>query len=315
MHTDLQLLSRYHAHGDASAFRDLVAAHAGMVFATAIRITGDQARAEDVAQETFFQLARQSQNITQSVAAWLHRVAWRRACNAVRDDATRRRIEEQAAIEAAGSGQAEQEATWAELEVVLDESINEMADDLRTPLIMHFMQGRSQRDIAGQLGVSQSSVSRLLEEGISTLRCQLKSRGVLCGFGLAVLLTSNSVMAVPATLMATLGKLSMSGIGAATGVSGGVVSISGLIKGLAVVAVVGGLVIVSDRLPVQVNQSQSMPAQIPAAVAATTSSLPAVALPLSLMTSPAKPVVTNVLSGTPRDKPMPIHERVHSFPT
>lgn len=315
MLTDLQLLSRYHLQGDASAFRDLVQAHAGMVFATAHRITGDQSRAEDVAQETFFQLARQSQHITQSVAAWLHRVAWRRACNAVRDDATRRRIEEQAATDAAVNGSTEQETTWAELERVLDEAINEMPDDLRSPLIMHYMQGRSQRDIAGQLGVSQSSVSRMVDEGLSTLRSQLKSRGVLCGTGLAALLAANSAMAAPAALIVTLGKLSMSGTGAVTGASGGVVSVPWLIKGLAMamVMVVSGLVIVSDRLTVQTNQPQSKLAQIAVPVLAA-KSMPAVALPLSLMTSSAKPVFTNVSSGLPVAKPMPIHELVHSFP-
>ena len=50
MLTDLQLLSRYHESGDAMAFRDLMQAHAGMVFSTARRITQDEALAEDVAR-------------------------------------------------------------------------------------------------------------------------------------------------------------------------------------------------------------------------------------------------------------------------
>lgn len=49
MDTHLHLLSRYHRHGDADAFGVLVRDHAGMVFATARRITGDAALAEDVA--------------------------------------------------------------------------------------------------------------------------------------------------------------------------------------------------------------------------------------------------------------------------
>jgi RNA polymerase sigma factor (sigma-70 family) len=314
MLTDLQLLSRYHLHGDATAFRDLVAAHAGMVFATAHRITGDQARAEDVAQETFFQLARQSQNITQSVAAWLHRVAWRRACNAVRDDATRRRIEEQAAIDAATTGSTEQEASWAELEVVVDEAIDELPDDLRTPLIMHFMQGRSQRDIAGQLGVSQSSISRLLEEGISTLRSQLKSRGVLCGAGLAALLTANTATAAPAALIVVLGKLSLSGIGMAAGASGGAASVSWLIQGVVVLTMIlGAVVMVRDRLGQQVAQPQSLPVDI-SMPAGKVSVLPAVVPPAGLMKTSAKPGVADALPIEAAAKPMPVHELVHSFP-
>ena len=150
MHTDLQLLSRYHQRADAMAFRELMQAHASMVFATAKRITRDAALAEDVAQETFLQLARQSKQITESVAAWLHRVAWRRACNAVRDDATRRRIEDAASAEIASTS----ESSWAEVEAELDAVIDELPDPLRGPLVMHFLEGKSQREIAKQTGVN-----------------------------------------------------------------------------------------------------------------------------------------------------------------
>ena len=47
--TDLTLLARYHEHGDAFAFGELVSAHSGMVFATARRVTRDATLAEDVA--------------------------------------------------------------------------------------------------------------------------------------------------------------------------------------------------------------------------------------------------------------------------
>ena len=76
MNTDLHLLSRYHRHGDAEAFQALVTAHAGMVHATAQRVTRTVALAQDVAQETFLALARNSGAAIQSVGAWLHQV-WR----------------------------------------------------------------------------------------------------------------------------------------------------------------------------------------------------------------------------------------------
>ena len=60
METDLHLLSRYHRHGDAEAFRSLVESHAGMVHATASRVTRDTMLAQDVSQETFLALARNS---------------------------------------------------------------------------------------------------------------------------------------------------------------------------------------------------------------------------------------------------------------
>jgi RNA polymerase sigma-70 factor (ECF subfamily) len=89
MPSDLQHLQRYATTGDAHAFRELVQAHGAMVHATALRVTCNAAAAQDVAQETFLELARKAGGITQSVAAWLHRVAWNRACDAVRRESTR----------------------------------------------------------------------------------------------------------------------------------------------------------------------------------------------------------------------------------
>lgn len=317
---DLQLLARYHLNGDAAAFRDLVQAHAGMVFATARRITRDEAMAEDVAQETFFQLARQSRHITQSVAAWLHRVAWRRACNAVRDAATRRRIEEEAAAsDAAVRQSAEHEATWADVESVLDEAIDKLPDNLRAPLVMHFLQGRAQRDIAEQLGVSQSTVSRMVDDGLSALRGHLKARGLFCGVGLAALLLANNATAAPATLLASLGKLSMSGIGASTTVATSAGTASILKAGLVALVAAGAFMIMKSPTPSATNAVSDVIVNSPDRLAQLTVSknAPAVAVPVGAMsarpssTVPAPvPSVAVVATG----KPTPVHELVHSFP-
>lgn len=56
MNTPLHMLSCYQRHGDADAFCALVRNLAGMVFATAKRVTGSAALAEDMAQETFSNL-------------------------------------------------------------------------------------------------------------------------------------------------------------------------------------------------------------------------------------------------------------------
>lgn len=325
MLTDLQLLSRYHAEGDATAFRDLVQAHAGMVFATARRITRDEAMAEDVAQETFLQLARQSRHITQSVAAWLHRVAWRRACNAVRDDATRRRIEaEAAATEAAVREPPECEATWAEVEAVLDEAVDELPDNLRGPLVMHFLQGRTQRDIADQLEVNQSTVSRLVDEGLAVLRSRLKSRGLLCGAGLAALLmANNAAVAAPAALLASLGKLSMSGIGAVSATPAATTGASATLwlkVGAAALLTAGAFVILKTQLPSPTHAGREgivgSPA-LPTPPAPPKQSAPATAVPAAPMParpSSIAPAPTPPMAAPATAHPVPVHELVHSFP-
>ena len=212
MLTDLQMLQRYASHGDAHAFRELVQAHGAMVHSTALRVTQNANVAEDVAQETLLELARKSGSIKQSVGAWLHRVAWLQACQAVRREHTRRQAEEAMAE----TWHTDREATWPEIEPHVDEALNELPQELREVLVLYFLEGRTQAEIARHLDRNQATVSRAIERGISAMREALKTRGITCGIGLAALLTSQSAHAMPAALQASLGKLSLTSIGASS---------------------------------------------------------------------------------------------------
>ena len=190
----------------------LVQVHAGMVYATAQRVTRDAALAEDVAQETFLELGRSAGEVSECVGAWLHRVAWRRACIAARAAATRRRYEAAAAADA--HALSAPEATWEEIEPLVDEALAALPERLRGPLVEHFLGGRTQLEIARQLGVSQPTVSRLLDSGVEALRGELQRHGVLVGGTLALTLTAHAAIAPPAAVTAVLGKLALSGVGA-----------------------------------------------------------------------------------------------------
>jgi RNA polymerase sigma factor (sigma-70 family) len=208
MPSDLQHLQRYATTGDAHAFRELVQAHGAMVHATALRVTRDAAAAQDVAQETFLELARKAGGITQSVAAWLHRVSWNRACDVVRRETARKRVEKAMAE----TWHTDREATWADIEPHVDEALNELPKELREVLVLYFLEGRTQAEVARYLGKNQATVSRAIERGISAMREALRSRGVIAGAGLVALLAAQPVQAMPVALQASLGKLPLTGI-------------------------------------------------------------------------------------------------------
>ncbi|MDB6004375.1 MAG: hypothetical protein JWR15_1362 [Prosthecobacter sp.] len=65
------------------------------------------------------------------------------------------------------------------------------------------------------MGVSQSTVSRQLELALCELRTRLRCQGVMCGAGLAVLLSSNVAHAAPSSLTLSLDKLAIIGGGSA----------------------------------------------------------------------------------------------------
>src|SRR5579885_2601047 len=67
-------------------FRRLIDAHQRMVFSIALRVTGDYATAEEVAQDVFFSLHRNAEKLAgeDHIRYWLRRVAVHRSTDALR---------------------------------------------------------------------------------------------------------------------------------------------------------------------------------------------------------------------------------------
>jgi RNA polymerase sigma factor (sigma-70 family) len=209
MPDDALLLSRYAQHRNADAFTALVHRYAGLVYAAALRMTGNPHDAEDLAQECFLQLARHAGAITGSLPAWLHATAVNRARNARRDAATRRRHEEQAMAQPSTPA----EPSWEDLAPHVDAAIAALPEELRLPLIRHYLQGQSQSEIAAEMQVNQATISRRLTAAIEDLRAQLASTANLSIAPLVLtgLLSHLAPMGVPASLVAGLTKMALAG--------------------------------------------------------------------------------------------------------
>src|ERR1700689_4768935 len=67
-------------------FRRLIEAHQHMVFSMALRLTGDYATAEEVAQDVFLELHRSGERLSSEdhVRFWLRRTAKHRSIDAIR---------------------------------------------------------------------------------------------------------------------------------------------------------------------------------------------------------------------------------------
>jgi hypothetical protein len=99
----------------------------------------------------------------------------------------------------------------------VDHALDALPDELREVLVLHFLQGVSQVDVAKRLGVNQSTVSRRISHGVGELRSHLRAAGVTAGLAvLGTLLSQHACAAsvVPAGLQAVLGKMAIAGIGA-----------------------------------------------------------------------------------------------------
>jgi len=205
------LLRRFAATGDPEAFSEIVRRHAGLVYGACLRVLADKDRAADAVQETFLQLLRNAQTVSDSVPSWLHRVATRKAIDAVRRDSSRKSREARYAAETP------REVTkWQDLSRYVDEGLDALDEQTRGILIQRFFEGRTTSDIAAGSDISQPTVSRRIDAGVAQLRSKLRNRGIIVSAAALVgLLGENAAQAAPAAVLQELGKIALIGSEAA----------------------------------------------------------------------------------------------------
>ncbi|MEM9882701.1 MAG: sigma-70 family RNA polymerase sigma factor [Planctomycetota bacterium] len=238
---DRDLLRRYVDGDDGDAFAGLVRRHAPLVFHTCLRVLGDRDRAEDAAQETFHRLMRHPEKVNHSLAAWLHRVATRCAIDILRSDTARRRRE--LVYQQRAERRRAPAEPWPSVSARLDEALARLNPAQRELLVEHFLNGRTQADLARSAGCSKATLSRRMSAAVDAMRERMGlPAAAVGGTGVAALLSGLSTpasAAVPPTLTAELNKMALLG-GAQTGPAGAVVQLGPWTFKLASLAAVGG---------------------------------------------------------------------------
>jgi RNA polymerase sigma factor (sigma-70 family) len=209
MSSDLDLLQGYDRSRDPEALNQLVLRHAAMVYAAAFRVTRNAADADDVTQECFLELSRQAARVRTSVAGWLHLTATHRARDLQRRSSARTR----AAQEAGQPRPDLEQDAWREIAPLLDQALSELPDELRLPLIGHYLEGRAQGELAEELGISRPTINRRISEGLTQLRRTLKERGAGDSAEMGAMLATYGCMPLPASVKLSLGKLALAGLG------------------------------------------------------------------------------------------------------
>jgi RNA polymerase sigma factor (sigma-70 family) len=220
--SDVTLFTKWQRQRDAEAFQEIVHRHASMVYATCFRMLRDSHAAEDAAQDCFVTLAQWNGRIHASLPGWLHRVAARRCLNLKRADA-RRGLREQAF---ASTHDTVQEASWDDIQSLVDEAIEHLPDKLRGPVVAHFLEGHSHQDLAEQWGLPRTTLTSRIQKGIVLVRKHLARRGVPIGTAALTGHLSAQAQAVtlPTHLLGALGRVALAGSAGTASVSSTLVS-------------------------------------------------------------------------------------------
>jgi RNA polymerase sigma factor (sigma-70 family) len=202
--SDRQLVERALAGREEALFQAIVQRHGAMVYRVCLRVLQQPQDAEDAFQATFLVLAQKLGTVRKhaSLASWLHGVAHRVALKAKAQSAARRRHEVQASLP---DTLPPDDAIWGEVRSALDVELGRLPDKWRLPLILCYLEGRTQDEAANQLAWSKSTLKRRLEEARDALGRRLKERGILWSAALsAVLLSDSLASAAPGLVEATV---------------------------------------------------------------------------------------------------------------
>jgi RNA polymerase sigma factor (sigma-70 family) len=218
---DEALLERFIQRGDQVAFAALVRRHGELVLGVCRRRLSDPQEVEDAFQATFLVLVRKAAGLSRRslLANWLYGVASRIAGRA-RHYALRRRAQFCAVAE---EPVAERpcEVQRLELRGVLDEEVNQLPEKYRVPVLLCYLEGKTNEEASRLLDWPKGTVATRLARARRLLRTRLVRRGfVLSGGALVTALAPSTGAAIPPALLMATVKAGLQGaarIGATAG--------------------------------------------------------------------------------------------------
>jgi RNA polymerase sigma-70 factor (ECF subfamily) len=173
------LVARLRA-GEARAFEELVRAYQHRVFGVAVRMLGNGAEAEDVAQEVFFRVHRAIGEFRGDarLSTWLYAIASRLCLTRLGAGERRfgREGEETLARLANGHADADPGASLekSELEVALHRAIAELPEDRRIVVVLRDLEGLAYEEIAAALELPLGTVRSRLHRARMDLKEKLE---------------------------------------------------------------------------------------------------------------------------------------------
>jgi RNA polymerase sigma factor (sigma-70 family) len=208
--SDLQLLVRYTRDRAEDAFADLVRRHINLVHSAALRQVRSPQLAEEVAQSTFADLARNADRLArageasspESLTPWLYTVTRRTAIDVIRREA-RRQLREQIAMEM--NAMKADAADWTHIEPLLDEAMHALDETDRAAVLLRYFENKSLREVGATLGTSDDAAQKRVSRAVEQLRAFFTRRGVTVGTSALVLIISaNAVQSAPVELAVTI---------------------------------------------------------------------------------------------------------------
>lgn len=203
--TDAKDILAWSQRRDEDAFARLVERHVGLVAAACRRHLGHGQAADDATQATMIILARRAGAIRDParLGPWLYGVALHVCRTSIRAAGRRSRHERKAAIGPGlpQSSQTADDAQWDELRPHLDAALASLSTPQREAVVCHLLEGKSQDEVARQLGISKDAFRKRVEYALMKLRGWFAGRGLATGVAILVAGLESEAAAVEPVLV------------------------------------------------------------------------------------------------------------------
>jgi len=196
---DGHFLQRYVTTRDEEAFTALVERYGSLVWGVCERVLRHSQDAEDAFQATFLVLARRAASLDGRgpLGNWLYAVAYRTAIKARQIKARRRARELQ--VLNMSTVLLREEEHWSDLRPLLDKELNQLPKKYRAPLILCYLEGKTQEQAARELGWPTGSMSRRMNRARELLQDRLEKRGLALSTGILFTLIAKNAGATIAS--------------------------------------------------------------------------------------------------------------------
>lgn len=197
--TDAELLERFIAGGDETAFAEVVQRHGPKVYAVCRRVLGQHHLAEDAYQATFLVLAKKAPSVQppSAVGGFLYGVARKAALEA---RALSRRRKQHFVAQPPDRPSAPVDCAEPDVLAMLDEEIANLSEKNRAAVVLCEIDGVSRAEAARRLGIAEGTLSSRLAAARKQLATRLQARGVTFSAALFTALAGSATAAAPPAL-------------------------------------------------------------------------------------------------------------------
>jgi RNA polymerase sigma factor (sigma-70 family) len=218
---DSELLRRYCGERSEDAFAQLVERHLGLVYAVALRQAGNNAQvAEVMAQAVFTDLAEHAQSLQEhaTLAGWLYSRTLTAEVDSASEQPKRKGPPEAGPAHSSPARIRNSE----QLEPVIGEAIDRMAEIDRSALLLHYRDNLDFRTVGAVLGLSDEGARQRVTQALEELRGILRAGGRTTAVTLKTLgtvLSASGLVRPPAGLAHTIAKTAVVKTDAGSGLS------------------------------------------------------------------------------------------------